>query len=59
MKGKRGDKQVIPKAWEVLSRDERWWLQELWSGKLRKRMQRAEGKCHRVQANDFVVNDDD
>ena len=39
--------------------NERWWLQELWSGRLRKEMQRAEGKCHRVQANDFVVNDDD
>jgi hypothetical protein len=39
--------------------NEWWWLRELRSGRLRKEMQRAEGKCHRVQANDFVVNDDD
>jgi hypothetical protein len=39
--------------------NEWWWLRELRSGRLRKKMQRAEGKCHRVQANDFVVNDDD
>jgi hypothetical protein len=58
-KGKRRDKQVIPKPWKALSCDERWWLQELRSGRLREKMQRAEGKCHRVQANDFVMNDDD
>ena len=36
-----------------------WWLRELRSGRLRKEMQRAAGKCHRVQAKDFVVNDDE
>ena len=59
MKGKREDKQVIPKPWEALSRDEWWWLQELRSGKLYERMLDAESKCHRVQAKDFVVSDDD
>ena len=59
MKGKREDKQVIPKPWEGLSFDERWWLQELWSDKLSDRMLDAESKCHRVQAKDFVVSDDD
>ena len=59
MKGKREYKQVIPKPWEGLSCDERWWLQELWSDRLFNAMRRAEGKCPRVQANDFVVNDYD
>ena len=52
------DKQVIPKAWDVMSTDERWWLKELWSGNLEAWMRHAERKCHRVQAKDLVVNDD-
>ena len=59
MKGKRGYKEVIPKPWADLSRDERWWLEELLSGRLETARRRAEGKCHKVRAKDFVVNDDD
>ena len=49
---------VQPKAWEDMSRNERWWLYEYWHGHLRKTMQDTQAKCHRVQAPRFtVVND--
>ena len=58
-KGKGGGKQVRPKPWESMTWDERMWLQELWAGRLETAKLTAESKCHRVQARDFVVNDDD
>ena len=46
-------------AWWKMSHSERWWLEELWSGSLEGEMRHAEAKCSRVQAKDFVVDDDD
>ena len=53
------DKQAIPKPWAVSSGNERWWLEELWSGNLSFEVRHAERKCYRVQPKGFVVNDDD
>ena len=36
---------------------EKWWLQDLWEGRLRKAMDEAEGKCNRVQALRFSLHD--
>ena len=55
----REDKHVIPKAWAVMSGNERWWMKELWSGNLSSQMRHAERKCYRVLAKTFIVNDDD
>ena len=46
-----------PKYWGQMSYNEKWWLEELWEGRLRKAMDEAEGKCHRVQALRFSVHD--
>ena len=42
-----------------MTRDERWWLHELWSGSLLAELRRAEGKCYKVHAKDFVVDEED
>ena len=44
---------VEPKAWVEMSRDEQWWLYEYWNARLRRTLQEAEAKCHRVQAPRF------
>ena len=41
-----------------LSRNEWWWLNELWSGALVAELRRAEGKCFKVQAKNFVLDED-
>ena len=41
-----------------MTRDEKWWLQALWEGTLLAEMRRAEGKCKRVQAKDFAVDEE-
>ena len=41
------------KAWTDMSFNEQWWLYEYWNGNLRKAMEEAEAKCHRVQAPRF------
>ena len=46
---------VLPRAWADMSGNERWWLYEYWDGHLRKTMEEAEAKCHRVQAPRFIV----
>ena len=55
---KKGE-SVTPKSWSQMTRDERWWLNELWSGSLLTQLRRAEGKCYKVQAKDFVVDEED
>ena len=52
------EKPVTPKSWLQMSHDEQCWLKELWSGSLLADMRRAEGKCSRVQAKDFVVDEE-
>jgi hypothetical protein len=42
-----------------MARSEQWWLRELWSGRLRAELERAEELCSRVQAPDFNVLDYD
>ena len=51
----RGKSKRGKKPWDRMSLDEKWWLEELWSGRLRKVLDEAEGKCHRVQAGDFRI----
>ena len=48
---------IVPKSWEQMSDNEHWWLEQLWSGELKKRMRLAEQKCPRVQANDFRMEE--
>ena len=45
------------KSWAEMSWNEKWWLQDLWEGRLRWALDEAEGKCHRVQALRFTVHD--
>ena len=49
----RGSKRKRP------SRDELWWLNELWGGNLEQEMQRTAKECHKVQAKEFIVFDSD
>ena len=64
-KGKRGalehakgkGKSLPPKPYKQMTYDEKWWLEELWSGRLREELDRAEALCSRVQAKDFNVFD--
>ena len=58
-KGQTKGKSVTPKPWSKMSRNDRWYLQALWSGSLGAEMRRAEGKCSKVQAKDFVVGEED
>ena len=51
-KGKKGKR-----SWDQMSDPERWWLQQLWSGSLRRVLDAAEAKCHRVQAGPFRILD--
>ena len=57
-KGK-GKGKGKPKSWGEMSRSEKWWLEELWEGRLRKQMDEAEGKCHRIQAPRFFLDERD
>ena len=52
-------KKITPKSFHQMSQAERWWLDELWSGRLLQRKQDAEAKCAKVQAPDFVMESDD
>ena len=58
-KGHKKGESVTPKSWSQMTRDERWWLHELWSGSLLAELRRAEGKCYKVHAKDFVVDEED
>ena len=60
-KTKRGASEHTfpPKTWDEMSRDERWWLQQLWNGNLLREKQHAESKCHRVEAAPFRIRDTD
>ena len=52
-KGERGAAEHAPKTWREMTDDERWWLEELWSGRLKRRKERAEGKMQKIEAGDF------
>ena len=58
-KRRKTDESVTPKSWSELTRDEQRWLHELWSGSLLAQMRRAESKCYKVQAKEFVVDEED
>ena len=49
----RGEGKVEPKSWDQMSSYEKWWLQDLWAGRLRREMDEAEGGRNRVQAERF------
>ena len=52
--GKDGAPEHIqPKTWWELTENEKWWLRELRSGRLHKRVEDAEAKMHPVQARPF------
>ena len=53
-KGKGRGKKT-PKPWFDMSQNEKWWLHQLWTGQLRRELDDAEGKCHRVQAPRFFI----
>ena len=57
-KGK-GKGKGTPKYWNEMSWNEKWWLYELWEGRLRRALDEAEGKCHRVQARPFSMGERD
>ena len=58
-KGRRKRKSLPPKAFEEMTRSEQSWLRELWSGRLRAELERAEKLCSGAQAKDFNVFDYD
>ena len=51
-KGKGGKK-----SWDQMCPSERWWLHQLWEGTLRRKLDEAEAKCHRVQGGHFRILD--
>ena len=55
--GHKKSTSVTPKPWSDMSRNDRWYLKALWSGSLLAEMRRAEGKCSKVQAKDFFVDE--
>ena len=58
-KGKEEDngKSLPKKKYTDLTDDEQWWLDELWTGRLEKELERAGRLCEEVQAKDFCVFD--
>ena len=59
-KGKhRSGKRIVPKAYEAMTSNEQWWLEEFWSGRLRRNKEEAAKLCSKVQAKDFYVFDYD
>ena len=57
--GHKKSTSVTPKPWSDMSRNDRWYLNALWSGALYAEMRHAESKCSKVQAKPFVVSEDD
>ena len=57
--GKGKGKSLPPKTYAQMTYDEKWWLQELWSGRLWCEKVRAEALCSKTQAKDFNVFDCD
>ena len=55
--GHKKSTSVTPKPWSDMSRNDRWYLKALWSGSLLAEMRRAEGKCSKVRAKDFFVDE--
>ena len=53
------DKSLRPKPISEMPYNERWYLENLWSGSLYFEMRRAEGKCSKVQAKDFVADEEE
>ena len=59
-KAKAKGKSLPPKRYNEMTRDEQWWLEQLWSGRLRAELDQAEKLgVTRVQAKDFNVFDYD
>ena len=58
-KAQQKGKSVTPKPWSQMSRNEQWWLQDLWSESLLAERRSAEGKCLKMQGKDFVVDEED
>ena len=58
-KGKGNGNKNVPKAYEAMTSNEQWWLEELWSGRLRRNKEEAAKLCSKVQAKDFYVFDYD
>ena len=55
-KGKwKGKSKIVPKQWCQMSCDEKWWLHQLETGALHKRVKEAEAKMHPVQARPFSL----
>ena len=52
----RGKGQLTPKSWFDMSYNEKWWLDQLWKGRLRGLLDDAEAKCHRIQAPQFSMD---
>ena len=48
-------KSLPPKRYNDMTRDEQWWLEQFWSGRLRAELNQAEKLTTRVQAKDFNV----
>ena len=60
-KNKRGASEhtIKPKHWHEMTRLEQWWVNQYYNGSLRRRMNNAEAKCHKVEARPFFIGDED
>ena len=56
---RKGKTKATPRVWNDKTGHEKWWLFELWAGRLRTAVDEAEAKCHRVQARPFVMGEQD
>ena len=52
-------RRIQPRHFDQMSRNEQWWLQELWQGNLAHRMREAERKCRPVQAPEFRLDEEE
>ena len=50
---------IQPKSWNEMTYNEKWWIDEYYSGRLKRAMTDAEAKCHTVEAKRFSIADDD
>ena len=57
--GKGKNRKSVRQKIAEMPYNERWYLENLWSGRLLSEMRRAEGKCFKVQAKDFVVDEEE
>ena len=53
----KGQKAKGKRSFFEMSDDEKWWLGEFWSGRLRHLKDEAASKCRRIEARSFTISE--